>query len=143
MFVHRHSDGKDQFDAAMSAVKASPELGGLGQDGKGQERFTSREMIAVEQRLERAAARLAERGGQGLPAAAVRGVAATGRVSLVLGTQQEAPLRHITSRNDLSLLVGFAGTVKSALMGVLRATWATPAAPWRGAPLPGVAAGGT
>src|SRR3546814_19494307 len=63
MFVHRHSDGKDQFDSAMSAVKASPELVGLGQDGKGQERFTSREMIAVEQRLARAADRLAERGG--------------------------------------------------------------------------------
>src|SRR3546814_15641514 len=70
MFVHRHSDGKDQFDSAMSAVKASPELVGLGQDGKGQERFTSREMIAVEQRLERAADRLAEWGGPGLPAAA-------------------------------------------------------------------------
>src|SRR3546814_13265620 len=88
MFVHRHSDGKDQFDAAMSAVKASPELVGLGQDGKGQERFTSREMIAVEQRLERAADRLAERGGHGLPAAAVRGVAATGRDSLVLRSEE-------------------------------------------------------
>src|SRR3546814_10247179 len=84
----------------MSAVKASPELVGLGQDGKGQERFTSREMIAVEQRLERAADRLAERGGHGLPAAAVRGVAATGSDSLVLGTQQEAALAHITSRRS-------------------------------------------
>jgi Ti-type conjugative transfer relaxase TraA len=59
MFVHRHSDGKEQFDSAMGAVKASPELVALGKDGKGEERFTSREMIAVEQRLERAADRLA------------------------------------------------------------------------------------
>src|SRR3546814_13125662 len=61
MFVHRHSDGKDQFDSAMGAVKASPELVGLGQDGKGQERLPSRAMIADEQRLERAAERLSER----------------------------------------------------------------------------------
>src|SRR3546814_6597552 len=78
--------------------------------------LTSREMIAVEQRLERAADRLAERGGHGLPAAAVRGVAATGSDSLVLGTQQEAALAHITSRNDLSIVVGYAGTGKSAML---------------------------
>src|SRR3546814_873107 len=118
MFVHRHSDGKDQFDSAMSAVKASPELVGLGQDGKGQERFTSREMIAVEQRLERAADRLAERGGHGLPAAAVRGVAANGSASLVLGTQQEPASAHITRRNDLSIVVGYPGTGQSAMLGV-------------------------
>ncbi|PZO69070.1 MAG: Ti-type conjugative transfer relaxase TraA, partial [Sphingomonas taxi] len=58
MFVHRHSDGKEQFDQAMSAVRASPELVALGKDGKGQERFTSSDMIAVEQRLSQAADRL-------------------------------------------------------------------------------------
>ena len=54
MFVHRHSDGKDQFDAVMAAVRASPELVALGKDGRGEERFTSRAMIETEQRLERA-----------------------------------------------------------------------------------------
>src|SRR3546814_451186 len=142
MFVHRHSDGKDQFDSAMSAVKASPELVGLGKDGKGQERFTSREMIAVEQRLERAADRLAERGGHGLPAAAVRGVAATGSDSLVLGTQQEAALAHITSRNDLSIVVGYAGTGKSAMLGVARDEWERAGYTVRGAALSGIAAEG-
>ena len=42
MFVHRHSDGKEQFDQVMGAVRASPELVALGKDGRGQERFTSR-----------------------------------------------------------------------------------------------------
>src|SRR3546814_18210569 len=78
-------------------------------------------MIAVEQRLERAADRLAERGGHGLPAAAVRGVAATGSDSLVLVTQQAAALAHITSRYDLSIVVGDAGTGKSAMLGGARA----------------------
>ncbi|OZA79161.1 MAG: conjugal transfer protein TraA, partial [Caulobacter sp. 39-67-4] len=61
MFVHRHSDGKEQFDRAMSAVQASPDLVALGQDGHGHDRFTSREMIAVEDRLHRASALMAER----------------------------------------------------------------------------------
>src|SRR3546814_8376937 len=45
MFVHRHSDGKEQFDRVMAAVRGSPELVALGRDGRGQERFTSRTMI--------------------------------------------------------------------------------------------------
>src|SRR3546814_16186134 len=53
MFVHRHSDGKEQFDAVMSAVKSSPELVAIGQDGRGDDRFTSRAMIETEERLER------------------------------------------------------------------------------------------
>ncbi|WP_171905959.1 MobQ family relaxase, partial [Sphingobium phenoxybenzoativorans] len=51
-FAFRHSDGKDQFDQVMSAVRSSPELVALGRDGKGEDRFTSRDMIAAEQRLE-------------------------------------------------------------------------------------------
>lgn len=53
-FVHRHSDGKEQFDEVMAAVRASPELVKLGMDGRGEERFTSHDMLATEQRLEQA-----------------------------------------------------------------------------------------
>ena len=61
MFVHRHSDGKEQFDLAMSAVRGSSDLIALGKDGRGEERFTSRQMIETEQRLGRASELLAER----------------------------------------------------------------------------------
>src|SRR3990167_4772711 len=64
-FIHRHSDGKDQFDRAMSAVRTSPELVALGQDGRGQDRFTSREMIAVEDRLHHASEAMAQRRAHG------------------------------------------------------------------------------
>lgn len=60
-FVHRHSDGKEQFDATYSAVRASPDLIVLGKDGRGQDRFTSRAMIETEQRLHRAADAMAQR----------------------------------------------------------------------------------
>src|SRR3546814_4674259 len=63
----------------MGAVKAAPELVALGKDGRGEERFTSRDMIETEQRLERAAERMAGRSGHGLPAAALdRAIAAAG-----------------------------------------------------------------
>ena len=61
MFVHRHSDGKEQFDLAMSAVRGSSDLIALGKDGRGEDRFTSRQMIETEQRLGRASELLAER----------------------------------------------------------------------------------
>src|SRR5882757_982083 len=58
MFVHRHSDGKEQFDRVMAAVKAAPELVALGKDGRGEQRFTSRTMIETEQRLEQSTIQL-------------------------------------------------------------------------------------
>ncbi len=57
---HRHSDGLDQFNAVVNAVQSSPELVRLGRDGRGEERLTSREMIAVEERLHHAAERMSE-----------------------------------------------------------------------------------
>ena len=50
-FVHRYTDDAEQYGQALSAVKASPELVALGLDGKGRERFSTREMLAVEHRL--------------------------------------------------------------------------------------------
>ena len=141
MFVHRHSDGKEQFDQAMSAVRASPELVALGQDGKGQERFTSREMIAVEQRLERAADQLGDRRDHGLLATAARGHDAVARSDgLVLGGDQQAALEHVVHGPDLSLVVGYAGTGKSAMLGVARDEWEQAGFTVRGAALSGIAA---
>src|SRR3546814_15055399 len=55
-FALRHSDGKDQFDQVMSAVRSSPALVALGRDGQGEDRFTARVKLGAEQRLERTAA---------------------------------------------------------------------------------------
>ena len=124
MFVHRHSDGKAQFDLAMSAVRSSPELVQLGKDGRGEDRFTSRDMIDTEQRLERAADRLADRTGHGLPAASLqRGLDAAGSEGLILGGDQQAALAHITGEKDIAIVVGYAGTGKSAMLGVARDEW--------------------
>ncbi|TJW87619.1 MAG: Ti-type conjugative transfer relaxase TraA, partial [Mesorhizobium sp.] len=61
MFAHRHSDGIDQFNGVMDAIRSAPDLVELGRDGRGEDRFTTSGMIEAEQRLHRAAERMAGR----------------------------------------------------------------------------------
>ena len=141
-FAFRHSDGKDQFDQVMSAVRSSPELVALGKDGRGEDRFTSRDMIDTEQRLNQAADRLADRDGHGLPTTDKGLDTAAGSEGLVLGDQQEAALAHITGAKDIAIVVGYAGTGKSAMLGVARDEWERAGYQVRGAALSGIAAEG-
>jgi len=141
MFVHRQSDGKEQFDRAVSAVRASPELVALGRDGRGEERFTSREMIAVEVRLERAAGDLAGARGHGVaerPREAA--VAAAEARGLSLTAEQRDALEHVTGKEGLASVVGYAGSGKSAMLGVAREAWEAAGYTVRGAALSGIAA---
>ncbi len=140
-FAFRHSDGKDQFDQVMGAVRASPELVALGKDGRDQERFTSRDMIAVEARLERAGDELADRGEHGI-ADRHRDVAigaAEGR-GLVLSGEQRDAFDHVTGSAGLASVVGYAGSGKSAMLGVAREAWEGQGYTVRGAALSGIAA---
>jgi Ti-type conjugative transfer relaxase TraA len=140
-FVHRHTDDADQFSQAMSAVKASPELVALGKDGAGRERFSTREMLATEQRLERSAEQIAGRGQHRVSPASrdMALVAGEGRGLALAGSQRDA-LDHITGREDLALVVGYAGTGKSAMLGVAREAWEAQGYQVRGAALSGIAA---
>ena len=143
MFVHRHSDEKDQYDRAMSAVRASPDLIALGKDGRGDDRFTSRDMIETEQRLQRASELMAEgerhRTDEKAREAAL--VSAEGR-GLLLSGEQRAAFEHVTGDRDLSIVVGYAGTGKSAMLGVAREAWERSGFEVRGVALSGIAAEG-
>ena len=140
-FVHRHTDDADQFSQAMSAVKTSPELVALGKDGAGRERFSTREMLATEQRLERSAGHIVARSSHGVaPASLERAISAGEGRGLRLGDEQRGALERITGREDLSLVVGYAGTGKSAMLGVAREAWEAEGYQVRGAALSGIAA---
>ncbi|ESX05211.1 conjugal transfer protein TrbA [Mesorhizobium sp. LSJC268A00] len=140
-FSHRHSHGMEQFNAVMGAISNAPDLIELGKDGCGEYRFTTRQMIDTEQRLHRAAHRidLDERHAvsdvhreAALARAAQRG--------LVLSGEQSDALAHITDGRGLGVVVGFAGTGKSAMLGVARQAWAAAGYEVRGAALSGIAA---
>ena len=140
-FVHRHSDGQEQFDQVFAAIKGSPELVALGNDGRGEQRFTSRAMIETEQRLERSASVLAERSGHGLTAATLdRAIAAAASNGLTLGNEQEAALRHLGGSRDLAIVTGYAGTGKSAMLSIARDGWEQAGYRVQGAALSGIAA---
>ena len=141
VFAFRHSDGKEQYDRVMAAVRASPELVALGKDGRDQERFTSRDMIATEHRLERAGDALAASDRHGVAdrhrTAALEGAEARG---LTLSGEQRDAFDHITGSAGLANVIGYAGTGKSAMLGVAREAWEREGYTARGAALSGIAA---
>ena len=141
VFAFRHSDGKDQYDRVVASVRGSPELIALGKDGRDQERFTSREMIAAEVRLERSADRLAGARDHFVGAGhVVRALDAAEGRGLTLSGEQRDALGRITARDGLASVIGYAGTGKSAMLGVAREAWEDAGYTVRGAALSGIAA---
>jgi Ti-type conjugative transfer relaxase TraA len=142
-FVDRHTADRVQFDLVMAKVEAAPELTRLGKDGRGQERFTTRAMLEAEQRMERAGAALGERDAHRvMRAAGGRALKDAECGGLVLGDEQRHAYQHVTAGPDLALVVGYAGTGKSAMLGVARAAWEAQGYTVRGAALSGIAAEG-
>jgi Ti-type conjugative transfer relaxase TraA len=140
-FAHRHSDGVDQFNEVMGAIHSAPNLVELGNDARGEGRFTTREMIEAERRLHRSAELMAERERHDVRKvdreAALARAEARG---LVLSAEQEDALAHVTDGRDLSVVVGYAGTGKSAMLGVAREAWEAAGYEVRGVALSGIAA---
>ena len=140
-FAHTHSDGLEQFDAVMNAVQGSPELVRLGRDGRGEERWTSREMLAVEERLHGAAKIMAERERHGVRAASAgQALERAETHGLVLSREQRLAFAHVTDGHDLGIVVGYAGSGKSAMLAVARQTWEDSGYQVRGVALSGIAA---
>ncbi|MCL8384308.1 Ti-type conjugative transfer relaxase TraA [Xanthobacter aminoxidans] len=141
MFAHRHSDGSDQFNAVMGAMREALDLVQLGKDGRGEDRFTTRQMIETEQRLHRAADLMAAKerhkvSDRDREAALARAEAR----GLVLSGEQVDALAHVTDGRDLGVVVGYAGTGKSAMLGVAREAWEAAGYEVRGVALSGIAA---
>ncbi|MGH7073750.1 MAG: Ti-type conjugative transfer relaxase TraA [Stellaceae bacterium] len=141
MFAHRHSDGIDQFNEVVGAMRGAPDLVELGKDELGQDRFTTRNMIEAEQRLHHATELMAERErhevNDGDREAALARAEQRG---LVLSGEQAVALAHVTDGRDLGIVVGYAGTGKSAMLGVAREAWEDAGYTVRGAALSGIAA---
>nr|WP_246339865.1 Ti-type conjugative transfer relaxase TraA [Ancylobacter tetraedralis] len=140
-FAHRHSDGIEQFHEVMGAMGRAPDLVELGKDGRGEDRFTTHQMIEAEQRLHRAAGLMAERERHAVKDADRNAALARAEErGLVLSGEQADALSHITGTGDLGIVVGYAGTGKSAMLGVAREAWEAAGLEVRGVALSGIAA---
>lgn len=140
-FAHRHSDGINQFNEVMDAMGREPDLVELGTDGRGEERFTTRQMIEAEQRLHKAAELMAERERHAVKDTERKAALARAEQrGLVLSGEQSDALAHITGTRDLGIVVGYAGTGKSAMLGVAREAWEAAGLEVRGVALSGIAA---
>ena len=140
-FAHRHSDGIDQFNEVMDAMRNAPDLVELGMDARGDNRFATRQMIEAERRLHRATELMAERERHEVnDRHRQAALAHAERRGLVLSGEQADALAHVTDGRDLSIVIGYAGTGKSAMLGVARGAWEAAGYEVRGVALSGIAA---
>ncbi|MGJ4952468.1 Ti-type conjugative transfer relaxase TraA [Bradyrhizobium sp. HKCCYLS20291] len=140
-FAHRHSDGLDQFNQVVGAMKGAPDLVELGRDVRGEDRFTTRGMIEAERRLHRASELLADRDRHEVRDADRKAALARAEArGLVLSSEQAEALALVAGGRDLGVVVGHAGTGKSAMLGVAREAWEAVGLEVRGVALSGIAA---
>jgi Ti-type conjugative transfer relaxase TraA len=135
-FLHTRTDGADQFQAALLKVTASLELISLGRDDRDVERFTSREMLALEAGLLERAQDLTHRDGHAVAKSRAASVLSQQRLS----REQTAAFEELISGGDLKALVGVAGSGKSRLLAAAREAWEAEGFTVKGAALSGIAA---
>ena len=84
-------------------MRRAPDLVALGKDARGEDRFTTREMIEAEQRLHRAAELMAERERHAMRDADREAALARAEArGLVLSGEQADALAHVTDGRDLA-----------------------------------------
>ncbi|MCA3077091.1 MAG: Ti-type conjugative transfer relaxase TraA [Rhodocyclaceae bacterium] len=146
--VNRYTEGAGQFQSVYGQVMASPELVRLTKEtrdpgGRVQAPalYSTRDMIAVEARMDACAGRLAAGGGYAV-SASNRAAALDARQGPKLDEGQRNAFTHVTGPEQLSVVVGFAGSGKSSMLGAAREAWQWEGFTVRGGALAGKAAEG-
>ncbi len=138
--VNRQTDGAEQFAAVMAGVEASPELVRVGTDGRGRDRLSTREMVAIERQLIANAVELNRRTTHRVNDKRRIGVVNGKRRQL--SEEQVLAYLHVTRSRDLAVVVGIAGGGKSTMLGTARQVWEGQGYRVRGTALSGIAAEG-
>ena len=135
-FINRHTEHASQFNQVFARIKSCPELVFLGLDAKGQQRFSTKDMLNLEASMMRHAEHLDERLSHEVSKNAIEKAKATRSLS----QEQETALNYLTTKGDLKSVVGYAGTGKSYLLGAAREAWEESGYRVQGAALSGIAA---
>jgi len=135
-FVNRHTVDTAQFEQVMATITTHPDVVLVGHDARGQARYSTRELVALESELVARVLSRAECHDHRLLETATAAVAA----KKGLTDEQHQALNHITQGTDVACVVGFAGTGKSYLLGAAREAWEAQGYRVHGMTLSGIAA---
>ena len=135
-FVNRHTVDAEQFDTVYAKVKSHPELVLLGQDDRGRDRFTTRELLALETKMINQVTENAQSTSHVIETKHM--VAAM--TDKNLSNEQQVALKYLTQDGDIACVVGFAGTGKSYMLGAAREAWEAQGYRVQGMTLSGIAA---
>lgn len=118
-FINTHTADAQQFSMVYQKVKVCEQLVKLGVDERGQERFSSTEMLDLEYKMFKQS--------QGLADKALHQVDFDAREEKIseykLTDNQAKAFRHITGDRDLACIIGYAGSGKSYMLGAAKETW--------------------
>lgn len=125
--LNTHSADAEQFAACRAAVMASPELVRIYADESGRERFTTREVLKLENAMLDSAATLRQSTTHEVSERLVEQAIAQAPKELELGHDlsgdQKAAVRHVLRGGSLALVEGYAGAGKSTMLAAARLGW--------------------
>lgn len=134
--VNRHTTSAEQFTAVYEKLKASHELVHLGQDDQQRDRYSTREMLALESKMMEQATEKASLAQHPVSSHSMTQAMA----SRSLSDEQKIAFEHLTQSGDVANVVGYAGTGKSYLLGAAREAWEAQGYRVQGMTLSGIAA---